>query len=142
METTRDFPRSIDALDGLFSFLGDQLPGAVAEKAAVYLNLAAEEIFTNMVRHNEPGGERITVAVELDGDRIRVRLTDYDVEPFDPTTAPEVDVTRPMAERQPGGLGLHLVKSIVDRLSYEYRDRTMQVTFIKKLERTDVRDQA
>lgn len=141
METTRDFPRSIDALDGLFSFLGDQLPGAVAEKAAVYLNLAAEEIFTNMVRHNEPGSGRISVTVEVIDGMIRVGLTDYDVEPFDPRSAPPVDVSLPMSERSPGGLGLHLVKSIVDRLSYEYRDRTMQVWFEKNLEPTGVRDQ-
>lgn len=141
MAVARDFERSIAALDELFAFLGERLPAGVGERVSLGVNLAAEEIFTNMVRHNEPGSGRISVTVEVIDGMIRVGLTDYDVEPFDPRSAPPVDVSLPMSERSPGGLGLHLVKSIVDRLSYEYRDRTMQVWFEKNLEPTGVRDQ-
>ncbi len=141
METSRDFARSIEALDALFAFLGEWLPDGVGERISLGVNLAAEEIFTNMVRHNEPGADRISVAIVLGDGAIRVGFTDYDVEPFDPVTAPAVDVSRPMSERSPGGLGLHLVKSIVDRLSYEYKDRVMLVSFEKNLELSDVRHQ-
>ena len=134
MEASREFERSIDALDGLFRFVGERLPDGLAERVVLHINLAVEEIFTNMVRHNEPGGERIAVAVQVTGKGIRVRLTDFDVAPFDPDSVPPVDVSLPLAQRRAGGLGLHLVKSIVDRLTYEYEDRVMRVTFIKSLE--------
>ena len=42
-------------------------------------------------------------------------LRDFDVEPFDPTRAPQVDVGRPLGERPTGGLGLHLVRRIARR---------------------------
>jgi serine/threonine-protein kinase RsbW len=142
METSRDFDRSIDALEGLFSFVGEQLPEELADRASYFVNLAVEEIFTNMVRHNEPGGDHITVAVDVGAGWIRACLTDYDVEPFDPDSVREVDVDSPLAERQPGGLGLHMVKSVVDRLVYEYEDRVMRVSFQKNLGPADVRDQA
>ena len=142
METSRDFDRSIDALDGLFSFVGEQLPRGLTDRVSYFVNLAVEEIFTNMVRHNEPGGEHITVAVDVGADWIRARLTDYDVEPFDPDLVPEVEIDQPLAERRPGGLGLHMVKSIVDRLVYEYKDGVMRVSFQKDLGPADVRDQA
>ncbi len=142
MEASRDFPRSIGALDSLFAFLGERLPEAAGEKVNFCVNLAVEEIFTNMVRHNEAGSDRINVAVDVDGDRIEVRLCDFEVAPFDIEAVPPVDVTRPIAERQAGGLGLHLVKSIVDKLIYEYEDRVMRVTIRKNLEPKDVRDPA
>ena len=141
METSRDFERSIDSLEGLFSFVGEQLPAGLAERVRYFINLAVEEIFTNMVRHNEPGGAHITVAVDVGSDWIRARLTDYDVEPFDPESIPRVDVDLPLAERHAGGLGLHMVKSVVDRLAYEYKDRVMHVSFQRDLGEGDVRDQ-
>ena len=133
MEARREFERSIEALDGLFSFVGEQLPDGVGDRVALHVNLAVEEIFTNMVRHNEPGGDHIAVGVEVASDGIRVRLADFNVAPFDPDSVPEPDVDLPLAERQAGGLGLHLVKSVVDRLAYEYDDRVMRVSFFKAL---------
>ena len=39
-------------------------------------------------------------------------LTDYDVEPFDVTAAPDADVDLPIEQRSPGGLGLHLIRRL------------------------------
>lgn len=142
MQATRLFPRSIDSLGDLFAFVGEQLPENVAERIVLHVDLAVEEIFTNMVRHNQPGGDEISVAVELADGAIRVRFVDRDVEPFDPESVPAVEVDRPMSERRAGGLGLHLIKSVVDRLVYEYQERVMQVSFVKSLETADARDQA
>jgi len=46
-----------------------------------------------------------------------------------------VETDQPIEERKAGGLGLHLVKSIVDKITYEYKDRRMQVTIMKELGR-------
>jgi anti-sigma regulatory factor (Ser/Thr protein kinase) len=141
MKISREFDRSIDALEGVFSFVGEQLPESLGERVSYFINLAVEEIFTNMVRHNKSGGDHITVAFEVDAKWIRACLTDYDVEPFDPDSVPEVDTDLPLLERRAGGLGLHMVKSVVDRLVYEYEDRMMRVSFQRNLVPSDVRDQ-
>jgi len=133
MEETRNIVRDISGLEELFSFLeGHFEVQAVSERAAFCLNLAAEEIFTNMVRHNEGGGDHIAARIEVDDESIVLQLVDVDVEPFDPNSRPDVDVNAPAAERQPGGLGIHLVKSIVDRMTYEYKNREMRVSVLKK----------
>ena len=60
------------------------------------------------------------------------------MEPFDVTRTPDVDVMLPAEQREPGGLGLHLVKAYTDTFRYEYADRRMKVTVTKKLEAGDV----
>jgi anti-sigma regulatory factor (Ser/Thr protein kinase) len=62
-----------------------------------------------------------------------VRLTDFDVDSFDPTKAPAIDVEKPLSEWQPGGLGLHLVRQMADTLQYEYVERRSTITFTKAL---------
>jgi anti-sigma regulatory factor (Ser/Thr protein kinase) len=64
---------------------------------------------------------------------LTVRLTDFDVEPFDVTRAPAVDIDKPLAERQIGGLGLHLVRKMADTLRYEFADRRSTITFTMTL---------
>jgi serine/threonine-protein kinase RsbW len=133
MLVVQQLPRAIDALPEMFSFLERQVSEhSVSEGTAFKLNLAAEEIFTNLVRHNVSRGDAISFEIDITDDSIRLRFVDHDVEPFDPSSVPEVDVSRPAADRQPGGLGMHLVKSIVDRVYYEYEDGDMRVTVLKK----------
>jgi anti-sigma regulatory factor (Ser/Thr protein kinase) len=49
-----------------------------------------------------------------------VTLTDYGVESFDVTRAPDAVVDGPRESRQPRGRGLHLVRRMVDAVHYEY----------------------
>ena len=60
-------------------------------------------------------------------------MTDYDVDPFDVTEAPDADIRLPIDERKPGGLGLHLVRRLLDSIAYEYTKETRQsrITFRK-----------
>lgn len=127
-----ELPRRIDSLEALFAFLGAEIEAHAIDEATAYaLNLAAEELFTNMVRHNSGNGEFISVDLDISDQRIRLLLTDHDVDRFDPRTVPEVDVTAPAEERQPGGLGMHLVRSIVDQVSYKYENRELRVSVVK-----------
>jgi anti-sigma regulatory factor (Ser/Thr protein kinase) len=52
---------------------------------------------------------------------------------FDPTAARPVDPKRPLEEREPGGLGLQLVRSVMDDVAYEHRDGGARVTVTKHL---------
>lgn len=132
-----EFRREIEALGEIFAFLERFADGQeVDERTAFCINLVVEELFTNMVRHNEGGGDQITVSIERRDDHLFLELVDTDVEPFDPETAQVPPVGAGIGERQPGGLGIHLVRSIVDALDYDYETegRRMRITVTKTLE--------
>jgi len=97
------------------------------------VDLSIEELFVNMVKYNRGTDHDITLRLDWIGDAVEVSLTDYDVEPYDPTRVPEIDVDAPLAARRPGGMGLYLVSKMVDAIHYEYRNRESKVTFTKRM---------
>jgi anti-sigma regulatory factor (Ser/Thr protein kinase) len=101
------------------------------------LCVMAEELFTNQVRHARPGGPRIELRLEVSDGRVLMELVDDDVEPWDPTAAPEVDVDRPVEERRPGGLGIHFVRILSDSFEWTYDPdrRRSRTTVTRQLER-------
>jgi len=130
------FRREIDALEEVFvlldAFVEDQ---AIDAKTSFSLRVVVEELFTNMVRHNVGGGDIIDLSIERVGDRVLLELVDTDVEPFDPETAEVPMVDAGIADRRPGGLGIYLVKKMVDELRYDYEPegRRMRVSVTKTL---------
>ncbi len=94
------------------------------------VDLATEELFVNMVTYNTETKEDILIEMLPHALGLEVRLTDYDVERFDPTNAGTVNIDAPLDERTPGGLGLYLVIKMVDSIHYEYRNRQSKISFI------------
>lgn len=98
----------------------------------VAVDLSIEELFVNMVQYNRGTERDIVLRLQPARDGVEVCLIDYDVEPFDPSRPPAVDVDAPLAEREPHGLGLYLVSKMVDSIHYEYENRESKVTFFKR----------
>ena len=133
MEKT--FPRSIDSLDSIFEFVEQFFAGeAIDPGLQPVINLTLEELFVNMVNYNEGGDTEIRLRRERNDGELVATLTDFDVERFDPTEKPDVDITKPLAERVPGGLGIHLVRKMVDALDYDYSNRQSTITIRKTLD--------
>ncbi len=131
----RQFTRSIQALDEIFDCIERELGGrGVSKKVAFNVKLAIEELFTNMVRHNKGGRDHITLHISMAENKIIAHLVDFDVEPFDHSLVEPVNVHRSIEEIRPGGLGIHIVKNIVDELTYEYDDGNLKVAIVKCLE--------
>ena len=130
----RYFKRSFDSLEAVFAFIEDFFRAKALDPALREpVNFIVEELFTNMVKYN-PGNEHdIALALGCSRDALTVRLVDFDVDPFDVTRAPAVDIDKPLAERQIGGLGLHLVRKMADTLRYEFADRRSTITFTMAL---------
>jgi serine/threonine-protein kinase RsbW len=66
---------------------------------------------------------------------VEATLIDHGTEPFDITQVPDADIGLPLEQREPGGLGIHLVRRMVDSIEYEYREelRQTRITFRKTL---------
>lgn len=130
----RGFERTYGALAGLFAFVEEFFAReGIDDRFRYPVDLAVEEIFTNMVKYHPEGTHAIRVRLSREGDRLEVALADRDVNAYDPTTAPVPDTSAPLDGRRPGGLGLHLVRQVVDRIDYAYADRTSTITFVKTL---------
>lgn len=97
------------------------------------VDLALEEAFTNIVRHNPDGDGDILVTLERDQDELVISLTDFDADEFDFERAGAVDVTLPVSERTPGGLGIHLIRKVMDRVDYTFNDREGTITMVKSI---------
>jgi anti-sigma regulatory factor (Ser/Thr protein kinase) len=133
------FERDFGALGDIFAFTARFAEANGFDESLRYsVNLVVEELFTNMVKYNTGAGHAIVVRMEIGSGSLRIELVDDDVDPWDPAKAPAVEVDRSIEERTPGGLGLYLVRSVVDELKYEYANRQMKVTAIRNLERRNV----
>ena len=106
------------------------LPAAVRRS----LNVALDELLTNTVAYGFAGrdGGEVTVAVELHPDRVAVTLTD-DGRPFDPFAVAAPDTALPTDTRPIGGLGIHLVRELMDEVSYQRRADRNVVVLVKRL---------
>ena len=133
---TGGFAREISSLGEVFSSLAGFFGEELDERSAFCINLVVEELFTNMVRHNHGGGGTIGLRVERQEDRIELELIDTDVDSFDFADVQEAPVTAGIEERRAGGLGLHIVRAMVDSLDYDYDDekREMRISVTKVLE--------
>ena len=131
----RDFKRHLDSLAGLYEFsetvmAAENLPDGVRFP----VHLAMEELFVNMVHYNPEVTTDIEVEVTVTstpGAKVTVTLVDDGGVEFDVTAKRDVDTESPLADRKPGGLGVHLVQNLVDSLEYEYQDGRGEVIFTK-----------
>jgi len=123
-----EIQRIVEARRAFFAERG--LPATLAYA----VDLATEELFVNMIRHNSVTTEAITLELEAVQDGVVISLTDHNAEPFDPRDVAPVDCTLPLEERRTGGLGLHLVRSLVGAVHYTYQNRCSTVSFVAKVE--------
>jgi sigma-B regulation protein RsbU (phosphoserine phosphatase) len=98
------------------------------------LNLAIEEAVVNVMNYAYPAGTSGNVCIDIDTNEelLTVVITDSGT-PFDPTGKKEVDITLSAEERPIGGLGIHLVRQLMDSVDYERINGKNVLTLTKKL---------
>ena len=101
---------------------------------AMSLNLALEEAVVNVMQYAYPQGTHGTVDIRAvaDGGKLKLIISDSGT-PFDPTKKEDVDVTQDIEARQIGGLGIHLIREIMDSISYEYVNGKNILTMYKNI---------
>ena len=92
-----------------------EIPMKVVSK----LQIVADEIYSNIVRYSQAKNAKVT-AVQ-NGTVLSLRFED-DGKPYDPTTAAEPDITTSAEEREIGGLGIFIVRNMMDSMDYRYKD--------------------
>ena len=98
------------------------------------INLAIEEAVVNVMNYAYPPNVKGEVIVLAESNDTRVKFLIIDSgKPFDPTAKGEVDTTLSAEERQIGGLGIHLVRQMMDSINYERVDGQNVLTLRKKL---------
>ena len=132
--TKRFFKRSLDSLEEIFNFTEEFFVSRGIDISLRYsVDLAIDELFTNMVKHNPDEPKDIAIEFDRVENGLSVAITDHERPPFDITQeAPDVDIDQPAEQRKEGGLGIHLVKEMVDTIDYEYKDGVATITFTKK----------
>ncbi len=127
---------SLESLDDVTAFLEECLTEHGAPiKVISQVNVAADEIFSNIARYS--GATSVSVSCEAEDDRVVLRFADNG-RPYDPTGREDPDITLSAEERDIGGLGIFMVKKTMDEIAYEYADG-FNILTIKKGWQSDAR---
>ncbi|MBO4906324.1 MAG: ATP-binding protein [Bacteroidaceae bacterium] len=101
---------------------------------AMKLQVAMEEMVTNVIYYAYPEGTsaEITLTVESDNKELAFVLSDTG-KPFDPTAKEDADIDVNPMDREQGGMGILIVKNIMNEVSYKRLGNINQLTMKKKL---------
>lgn len=91
----------------------------IPPRATYATELTLEEMVTNVIKYgyDDKLKHEILVRMAVNKDTLALTIED-DGHEFDPTAAPDPDTTQPLSERKIGGLGIHLVRSMVQSMTY------------------------
>lgn len=109
----------------------------VPRKVMVKMNIAVDEIFSNIVRYSGAGS--VSVECKVWEKVITVIFTD-DGCPYDPTAKADPDTGISAEERDAGGMGIFIVKNFMDSVEYAYHNEKNILTLIKQFEITEERN--
>jgi serine/threonine-protein kinase RsbW len=104
--------------------------------------LAVDEITTNIIVHgyNGAGGD-IEFKMSTEAGWVIIQVSDR-ARPFDPTRLPPPDISLPLEERTPGGLGVYLAKNLMDELTYKrLPSGKNQLTLIKEINQQTIKEE-
>ena len=97
------------------------------------VNLVLEELWLNVVNHGHDGGfHEVEIELTSETEALTIEITD-DGKPFDPLNdAPAPDVTGSLNDRKVGGLGIHLVRKMMDELRYKREGGKNHLILVKR----------
>ena len=128
-------PNDIMTVPQLQSFVDEAAEDAGLDMSlATSLNLAIEEAVVNVMQYAYPPDTKGTVNIvaTVDNGDLSFVISDSGT-PFDPTAKADANTSLTAEERPIGGLGIHLVRQIMDEVMYERKDNKNILTLRKKL---------
>jgi anti-sigma regulatory factor (Ser/Thr protein kinase) len=130
---TQSFSADIAEMENVYSFIKRYFEAYnVTGRVVLLMEMAADEIFSNIVKYAyaEPRGAKVEMELDVRDGAVEMIFRDNGV-PFDPLKAGPSPLAPDAHAKEPGGLGIHLVKSTLDELSY-LRENGINVLTLKK----------
>jgi serine/threonine-protein kinase RsbW len=114
-------PAALENLHGFVAFVRDAAISLAVEPGRIPdIELALEEALVNIINHAYKGQRPGQIEVDCIADGkglITIRVIDWGI-PFNVLAAPRPDLTPDLSKREPGGLGIHLMKRLMDNVTY------------------------
>jgi len=118
---TQQFSAKFEYLDEIRDFVGGLAKsGGFSDKDVYNIQLAADEAASNIVEHAYEGVANgvLEISCGLKGNSFTIILVDHG-ESFDPSEVPMPNLKADLSERKIGGLGLYLMRKLMDEVHYE-----------------------
>jgi anti-sigma regulatory factor (Ser/Thr protein kinase) len=131
--TLRSRLSELGKLNRAFREFADEHNLSARVRSAV--SLALEEVIVNAITHGYRGRHDRSMTLEVRVTPGELVLTIQDASPaFNPLETPAPDLSSPLEERQPGGLGIHLTRKLMDTIHYSRVDGKNCLVLTKRLE--------
>lgn len=117
----KTFPAKFEVLDEIRELVAHvATKGGFDDKAVYSLQLAADEAASNIIEHAYEGISNATINIDcaMQGDTIIITMRDTG-KPFDPSKVKQPDLKADLSDRQIGGLGVYLMRKLMDEVSYQ-----------------------
>ena len=130
------FAAKFEFLDEIREFVGDiARAGGFSDKDVYNIQLATDEAASNIIEHayeNISDGD-LEISCGMQGEVITIVLTDHG-ESFDPSVIPMPDLKADLSDRKIGGLGIFLMRKLMDEVHYEPKhDKSNVLTMTKRM---------
>jgi anti-sigma regulatory factor (Ser/Thr protein kinase) len=133
------FALDINALQDIFKFIDFFDAEYHLDASTRYtIDLAIEELFTNMVKYDQKKSGEVEIDLSFKNHDLIISLTDFNVSRFDINKVKAYDNRQNIEERPIGKLGIHLIRQMMDKVDYSYKDNNNIITLIKHMERSRV----
>jgi len=119
---TAKFPARYDHLRAISTFVMDAIKDAPFDARQRYaIDLAVDEACSNVIDHAYGGSDQgeIRILLALNDRGLKITIQD-DGEPFDPACVVEPDLTSPLETRCERGLGVYLIREVMDEAAYDF----------------------
>lgn len=130
---TKTIPSSTRYLDDVRQFVVTYAEeAAFSEDAVEQFKIAVDEACTNIIEHAYKGQENheVDIAIIIENDRFTVRIRD-EGEPFDRSNYKEPNLLELTQKRRAGGLGVHIINRLMDRVEYRTRGQVNEIRMTK-----------
>ena len=132
--SAKKFPAKFDYLDEVREFVGEKARAAgFSEKDIYSIQLAADEAASNVIEHAYEGVSDafFELTCEFKNDRMTITMLDHG-KTFDPSKVDVPDVKADLSDRKIGGLGIYLMRKLMDEVRYESTSSGNLLTLVKR----------
>jgi serine/threonine-protein kinase RsbW len=106
----------------------------LSQKEISEIRLAVDEAYTNIIKHAYKGDGQKQVNIEIGSDASRLWISLIDEgKSFDPSTYSEPDLLKRIKEKKRGGMGVYLIRKLMDQVQYNRKGQKNEIRMVKNL---------